>query len=98
MSEFEKLADEWQRHCLRNSFSSKMATYLDHPAYRSIVALGEPAVPLIIERYRRDDLPWGFALQEITGVQMIDNPSAFSPREVKQKWLSWWDEKAKQTK
>lgn len=95
--EFKRLAGEWQQHCDRVSFSSKMSSYLDHPSYRAIVALGEPAVPLIVERYRKDDLPWGFALQEITGVKMIENPASFKPREVKQKWLVWWDERAKGT-
>ncbi|AGP42297.1 hypothetical protein SCE1572_52045 [Sorangium cellulosum So0157-2] len=92
--EFKTLADEWQQHCRRSGFSSKTSTYLDHASYRRIVALGEPAIPLIIERYRQDNLPWGFALQEITGVRMIDDPSSYKPKEVKQKWLEWWDQRA----
>jgi hypothetical protein len=96
-NEFNALATEWAQHCDRVSFSSKISSYLDHPSYRSIVALGEPAIPLIVERYRQDDLPWGFALQEITGVKMIEDPGSFKPKEVKRRWLEWWDERQKTT-
>lgn len=95
--QFKILADEWQQHCRRMGFSSKMSTFLEHPSYRQIVALGEPAIPLIIERYRQDHLPWGFALEEITGMKMVEDTRSFKPKDVKQKWLDWWDQKAAST-
>lgn len=87
------LAEAWEAHRQSVIFSSNIKDTLDCPAYPSLVALGEPAVPFIIERYRTDDLPWGFVLQDITGVRMIDNPRAFRPDEVRRRWIEWWEKK-----
>jgi hypothetical protein len=74
---FNALADRWQEHADSVWYSSSMKDYLDHPAYRELVALGLPAIPFIVGRYQQDDLPWGFALQEITGVKIIEDPNTF---------------------
>ena len=91
-AEFKALADEWQEHCQSVMLSSNIKDYLNHPSYKKLVALGRPAVPLIIERYKTDSLPWGFVLQEITGVTFIPDPNKFSPADVKKRWLEWWDQ------
>src|SRR5947209_27453 len=93
-SRIEALASEWGEHCHQTWFSSNLSHYLDHPAYRELVALGPEAVPIIMDHYRRDDLPWEFVLQEITGVRMIDDLSAYNPTEVRQRWLDWWADQA----
>ncbi len=67
-----------------------MKDHLDYPAYRK---LGYPAIPFIIARYEIDNLPWGFVLQAITGIEIITNPGAFSPPQVKTHWIKWWEEK-----
>ena len=85
----DTLAAEWADHCRRTWFSSNLAHYLDHPAYRELVALGPDALPSIVEHYRGDDLPWEFMLQEITGIRMMD-PGAYNPAEVRRRWLEWW--------
>src|SRR5262245_62516420 len=92
--QFEARALEWAEHCSKVRFSSILADYLDHPAYREIVRLGPAVIPWIIEHYRIETLPWGFALQEITGIQMIANPNEFSPSGVRRRWLEWWQEQA----
>lgn len=95
--EFRRLQEQWATHCLKVSMSSTMADYLDHPAYRGLVALGPQAVPLIMERYEKDDLtPWEFVLQEITGVRLIEDPNDFSPPEVKQRRIAWWQKQRQQ--
>jgi hypothetical protein len=81
-AEFERLADEWDCHRQRVWCSSNIRDYLDHPAVRRLIGLGRPAVPLIINRYEKDNLPWGFVLQEITGVKIIEDPNRFGPDEV----------------
>lgn len=88
--EFKKLAKEWTEHCQAVMFSSNIYDYLNHPAYRQLVKLGRPAIPYIIEKYREDDLPWGFVLDEITGLKVIQDPNHFSPLEVKRFWMEWW--------
>ncbi|QEL15768.1 hypothetical protein [Limnoglobus roseus] len=89
-AEFDRAADEWQKHCKSVAFSSNINDYLDDPTYKKVVALGTPAIPHIIERYKKDSLPWGFVLQDITGEQFIPDKNKFSPAEVKKKWLEWW--------
>ena len=91
-AEFDTLADEWDRHRQKVWYSSNIRDYLDHPAVRRLIGLGRPAIPLIIRRYRKDDLPWGFVLQEIAGVKIIEEPNRFSPDEVKRRWIDWWEE------
>jgi hypothetical protein len=89
---FDTLARQWAEHCQQVRFSSTMNDYLDHPAYGELVDLGTPALPWIMARYPKESLPWGFVLQEITGIRIIEDPNEFSPPQVRQKWLDWWSE------
>src|SRR5690348_16658725 len=89
--QFQILADEWVHHCRRVMLSSNMRDYLDHPAYRSLVSLGQPVVPFIMDRLPDDEgTPWEFVLEEITGNHFLENPRHFNPAEVKRRWLAWW--------
>lgn len=88
--QFSTLAKQWSEHCDRVVFSSDIKDCLNDPAYLGLIKLGQPAIPHIMERYRVDDLPWGFVLDEITGLHMIQDPNDFSPPEVRRKWQEWW--------
>ena len=90
--QFERLSREWADHCSKVRHSSNIFKYLDHPAYRQIVRLGPTIIPNIIAIYQCSELPWGFVLQDITGLRMIADSNAYSPAEMKQRWLSWWQE------
>lgn len=91
---FELLAGQWVSHCENVALSSNINDYLDHPAYRELIALGDEAIPLIIERYRDDVFtPWGFLLDDITGLNMIEDRNRFRPADVRQRWLDWWQVK-----
>jgi hypothetical protein len=94
---FQGAAQEWADHCKRVRFSSSLPKYLDHPSFRQLVQLGPEIIPDIIEAYGSDDLPWGFVLQEITGLRMIPDPDAFSPAELRKRWLTWWQERQEQS-
>ncbi len=48
--EFASLADQWRRQRGATSLARRM---VDHPGYRSIVAMGEEAVPLILAELER---------------------------------------------
>jgi hypothetical protein len=95
--QFERLSREWADHCKRVRYSSNISTYLDHSAYRELVRLGPAVIPNIIAAYQSDDLPWGFVLQEITGLRMIADPNSFSPAQVRDRWLQWWEERQQAT-
>lgn len=90
-AQFNDLAHQWSEHCKRVALSSNIKDRLDAPAYRGLVKLGKPAIPLIIDRYRMDDLPWAFVLDEITGLHSIEDPNRFSPPKLRRRWLEWWD-------
>ena len=88
--QFRVLVDQWTEHCQAMMMSSNPADSLRHPAVDGLVAMGTPAVPLILKHYAHDDLlPWEHVLQEITGVPMIQDPTDFDPAEVKAQWLAW---------
>ena len=60
---------------------------LGHSAYRQIVAMGAPVVPLIVAEMRAGRLHWSAALQDITG----EDPAAGaqSPQAATDAWLGW---------
>ncbi len=93
---FDVLAKEWAEHCQNIGPNSKINNFLNHSSYRKLVELGEPAISYIIEQYRKDDLPWGFVLDEITGFHVIEDPDNFSPPEIKRRWIEWWDQQFQQ--
>lgn len=84
--EFRRLADQWKketRHC------SKMDQITGHPAYRRIVAIGEPVVPLILQDLDRSGGDWFQALREITKTNPVPAESRGKVREIREAWLRW---------
>ena len=51
--------------------------------------------PVTLEQ--ADCLQWGFVLDEITGLGVIEDPDDFSPVEVKQRWITWWQRQQETT-
>jgi transcriptional regulator with XRE-family HTH domain len=84
--EFRALFEEWRRD---TATSSSMRTKASHPAYRRIVAMGEPAIPLILAQLRRQPSHIFWALHEITGVNPVQPGSAGKVREMVEDWLTW---------
>ena len=87
---FNALAEQWSKHCRSVALSSNINDYLNTSSYHELVKLGTPAIPYIMERYRADNLPWEFVLDEITGLHMIQDRNDFSPPEIKKRWFAWW--------
>jgi hypothetical protein len=84
---FDALADHW----LATDFgpSSDYMEYVTHWAYRAIIDLGQPAVPLILERLARATDHWGFALRTITGENPVPREAAGDAVEIAAAWLQW---------
>ena len=76
-----------------------------HPSYDKLVALGLPAVPLIMEWYQgihlealanpgtplspREYCHWGLLLEDITQIQFINR---YCISDILEKsWFSWWE-------
>lgn len=81
---FDKLARQWMRETAHLSSEDQIAK---HVAYRQIVALGTPVVPLILQRVQRRQQYWFRALLDITGQNLASNANSFS--EAADAWLDW---------
>src|SRR5438128_425349 len=70
---FRKLVEEWKTAVA--ALSSTTAR-VQHPAYQRIIALGQPAVPLLLRELKERPNHWFAALRALTGV----NPVPISDR------------------
>jgi hypothetical protein len=88
---FVTLADTWNRETAHFSFTRQMA---EHPAYREIVSLGRPIVPLIFrELVREPGFHWFQALREILGSGPdIPGDARGKLGLVTERWLRWGQE------
>ena len=83
---FQELADRWQEETV---FLSNSARKNAHPALREIISLGQPVVPLILERMRSQGGHWFEALQQITGARPVPPESRGRIKKMTQAWLDW---------
>ncbi len=87
---FRALADQWREE---TGMLSSMSKKLAHPAYQKIIALGEPAVPLILRELRDRPGFWFEALKAITRQSPVPPDERTDPRRVRERWLNWGKEK-----
>lgn len=83
---FRALADRWMRE---TGHLSSVRKKVDHPAYKSIIALGERAVPLILKELLARPAHWFAALHEITKVSPYGASTARDTRSATAAWLQW---------
>ena len=83
---FERLADEWERDRPRGIDIEQMTK---HPAYQRIIAMGEPAVPWLLQRLAEKPDHWFVALNAITGARPVPPESRGRIKEMTQAWLDW---------
>jgi hypothetical protein len=103
VAKFNSQSDAWDLHCQRHKNSSVDEDFLNCKSYRALVAMGKPAIPFIMQAYSRKDWehdmrPWQFLLDDITGLGMIGNRDDYSPREVRERYLAWWENERKRGK
>jgi DNA-binding transcriptional MerR regulator len=85
-SKFQKLYETWKRATRLKSFTEDIV--IDE-SYQRIIGLGEPAIPLILEKLqeRPDHLFW--ALRAITGHELVPDDELGDMRKMTDKWLEW---------
>ena len=91
--EFKKLVRQWRADTMLISSPREMAV---HPAYQRIIALGAPAIPMIIEELRANGGHWFWALRFLANHDPVPKKNWGNVPEMKNCWLAWWD--AKQVK
>ena len=83
---FKQLADEWERARPRGVDVEQMTK---HPAHQRIIAMGEPVVPLLLQRLAEKPGHWFAALNVITGARPVPPESRGRIKEMTQAWLKW---------
>ena len=88
---FRRLSNEWKRDTGHLSMASRMVA---HPSYLSIVAMGEPAIPLILRDLEREPNHWFSALAAIAGEgPKIPTQDRGDMRKISKAWLEWGESK-----
>jgi len=87
---FQRLANLWQTAVGHHSSSSKRDK---HPAYRAIIALGPPVVPLLLRDLELNRRHWFTALTAITGADPVSEVDAGKILAMIETWLKWGKEK-----
>lgn len=85
-AKFRRLAQRWRRETA--AFSS-LTKIVSHPAYLEIIAMGEKALPLILEDLEKRVSHWFVALAAISGEDVISADDAGDLRRMTAAWLSW---------
>jgi prevent-host-death family protein len=85
-TEFGRLAGEWKD---ATGHLSSISQKTRHPAYQAIIAMGERAIPLILQELEREPNDWFPALEKITGEDPVAEPSYGIVDEMAKLWLEW---------
>ena len=84
---FNRLVKEWHREADFYSFSDQRAA---HWAYRKIIDMGEPILPLIFREMERDGgNDWRHALEIITGMNPVTEEMWGKRGAAKEAWMNW---------
>lgn len=93
-STFNDLVKAWQKEADYWSFSDQRAS---HWAFRRIIDLGEPALPLILRQMEADhNMDWRHALQVITGENPVTEKMWGERGAARKAWLDWAKQKGHQ--
>ena len=83
---FTELADQWE---IETVFLSRTDLMIEHPAHRKIISMGEPVVPLILQRMQAQGGHWFYALREITGANPVRPDDRGKVAKMQASWLEW---------
>lgn len=84
--QFRTLASRWLSE---RSRGADVESLTDTPAYRAIIALGRPAVPLLLAELGRKVDHWFPALHAITGEDPVPPESQGQMKSMAAAWRRW---------
>ena len=87
---FQELAEQWEEETF---FLSRSDQAVAHPAHQEIINLGQPAVPLILQRMRSQGGHWFEALQQITGEDPVSPADYGNIAAMQNSWLQWGEDR-----
>lgn len=85
---FAEYNNRWQNDSLDAHISP-----IDHPDFRRIVAMGQPAVPVILEELRAKPSLLFAALEQITGENPVKEKGHDNVEDITQVWVEWGEKK-----
>ena len=85
-TQFYALVREWRSDTAAVSVDARK---FRHPAFQKIVAMGWPAVPLLLHEIEHTSGHFDVALREITGDDPVPTKAAGDMRRVVKAWLQW---------
>jgi hypothetical protein len=83
---FKRLAAQWKQESQFMSNTAQMALLR---SYQSIIGMGDPAVPMILEELRREPDQWFWALEAITLENPVPLVAAGKVDEMAKAWVEW---------
>lgn len=83
---FNALAELWEQETGGHSMFHFRRR---HPAYQEVLVIGEPLIPLLLQRMQGPDPFWFEALAEITGQNPATAATPGKIREIVDCWLEW---------
>ena len=83
---FRRLTMEWKEATAGLSSPRAVA---DHPAYRQIINLGAPALPLVLRDLMENGGWWHQALRALTGVNPVPDRDKDNLTLIEAAWIRW---------
>lgn len=87
---FTRLVAQWKGESVHMSNTAQMAMLR---SYQTIIGMGEPAVPLLLEELQREPDHWFWALEAITVENPVPPEANGKVDEMARAWLDWGREK-----
>jgi hypothetical protein len=81
---FHHLVEPWKEDTL---YDSSLEAIWFHPAYQTIMAMGEKALPLILKELEKQSGHWFYALSHI--VRLDVGKGAATLQDARQRWIEW---------
>jgi HAMP domain-containing protein len=83
---FRELTNQWKSETKVLSSTTDKAM---HPAYQTIIGMGRPALPLILNDLQNNSGHWYWALHAISGEDPVPPTDRGSIAKMKSSWLNW---------
>ena len=87
---FHALVAEWKA---ARGHTSSINAWAKLPAYRAIIELGPPVIPLLLHELQTNPDHWFWALKELTGENPVTPQSRGILSAMAECWLDWGKEK-----
>ncbi len=88
-AKFQRLVLQWRE---QRRFTSSLEKMILCPAHLRILAMGKPAVELIMDRLRTETADhWFRTLELLTEVQPVRHEDRGDYEKMRRAWLGWWD-------